>query len=202
MAKKIIRFFIIIIALFIFFIGIGILTVYVNDNGDFKHEEVYDYGVVFGAAIRSKGKLSETLKSRMQTAIRLYQKGVIKKMILSGSGKNQVKPGEPKAMLLFALANQVKEEDIILDEGGVNTLKTLLYIAQFSRNFNSSPKILFISSYFHLARIKMSANILGIKNFNTFPSEVNHPKVFYFVFREAVAIWFYMIQSFYHQSVN
>ncbi|HCL57012.1 MAG TPA: hypothetical protein DHW82_08405 [Spirochaetia bacterium] len=204
MKKKLVRLFLIFLFLIVLFPAVGVLCVYFYHEGDYQEKNIYDYGVVFGAAIRSQGRLSGTLKSRMMIAIKLYKDGTVKKLIFSGSVKNQIKPGEPKTMYQFAVDHQVHPEDIILDEKGDNTLATILNVKKTYFQNGSKPKILFISSFFHLARIKLTSSILGMgDSCGLYPSDTNNPdqadrsKLAYFVFREAVAIWYYVLKSFY-----
>lgn len=191
------------IGLFLFLIGVlffvtSMILVFTFKKGTFTEKKIYDYGVVFGAAIRPKGKLSNTLESRMKTAIKLYQEGSVKKLVLSGAVKNQMYPGEPKSMYDFALAHGVKPEDLIIDEQGDSTFETIINTKKI---IPQSPQvsILFISSFFHLARIQLTAKIVKIPNFSLYPSEINHPKIAYFVFREAVALWYYVLKAFYYK---
>jgi SanA protein len=193
MQNKVLKIGIATLFLFVFFIALGVLMVFVYHQEDNVPNRSYDYGVVFGAAIRPHGRLSETLKSRMLTAIQLYREGTVKKLILSGAKKNQMKPGEPRSMYRFAVKHGIPPENLILDEMGDSTMETILNVKKKFRN--RAPQILFISSFFHLARIQITARILGIPYFDAYPSENEHPKIVYFVFREAVAIWYYLFKS-------
>lgn len=190
--KKLIKFTILFLLLGILSFTAGILTVFWMQRGTFDPVKVYDYGVVFGAAIRSKGRLSGTLESRMLTAIRLYREGSVKKLILSGAVKNQIHPGEPRNMFDFAVSHGVNPHDLILDEEGDDTLATISNTHKIQKGRDT---VLFVSSFFHLARIQMTAEILGLKNFDLYPSEINHPKVVYFVFRESAALWYYLFRA-------
>lgn len=187
MLKRLIKIFLLLALVPITMIAIGVITVFVYHNGN-KKNVIYDYGIVFGAALRGKGKLSGTLESRMQTAIRLYHEGSVKKLVLSGAKD----PSEPMSMFQYALSKNVAPKDILLDEDGENTLKT---IQNAKKKFADAGRILFISSSFHLARIKMTAFIIGIRNADICPSDTPHPKVISFVFRESLAIWYYLAKT-------
>lgn len=182
--------------LIVFLMACGVILVFLNHKPPLKDKDkIFQYGVVFGAAIRSKGRLSATLKSRMDTAILLYKSGTVKKLFLSGAKIGIIKPGEPIAMKNYALSKGVEPSDIILDENGDNTLKTVYHSKKLQSKGSKDASILYISSFFHLARIRVTAKILGVKNYSSYPSENNHPKILYFVFRESIAIWYYIAKA-------
>lgn len=197
MKKKFFKISIFLFFLFVIFLSVGFLMVYFQREGSFQKDKVYEYGVVFGAAIRSKNRLSKTLESRMDSAITLYKEGSIKKILLSGAKIGQIKPGEPMAMFHYALSKGVRPEDLLLDEAGDNTLATIANTRRLIPGA-SQRSILFISSYFHLARIDLTASIAGFKNYHTYSSDTEHPRIVYFVFREAVAIWYYLLLSLFY----
>ncbi|HOJ50515.1 MAG TPA: YdcF family protein [Spirochaetota bacterium] len=185
------------IILFIFIIMVTLSTLFVvffprtNIN-----ENVYEYGIVFGAAIRPKNNMSDTLKSRMNRALELYHRGIIKKLIFTGAKDNQIRPGEPMVMKAYAIKNMVNENDIILDEKGDNTFKSILNINEYISD--SSSKV-FISSNFHIPRIYITAKILGVKNFYIDSSVSESEKIVFLVFRESLAIWYYTFLSIFYK---
>lgn len=187
MLKKLIKILLILSLFPITLIASGIFIVFLYSSGN-KQEIIYDYGVVFGAALRGKGKLSGTLENRMAAAVQLYHEGSVKKLILSGAKD----PSEPLSMLAYAIRKNVNPKDVLLDENGDNTLKTIQNSYKYS---TEAPNILYISSSFHLARIRITSRILGIKNADLYPSQGHHPQVISFVFRESAAIWYYIAKT-------
>ena len=180
----------------VFFILISITTIFIVLFPKSNIEETtYEYGVVFGAAIRPNNNMSNTLKSRMDKAIDMYHKGIIKKMVLSGAKENQIRPGEPMVMKLYAIKKMVNKDDIILDEKGDDTFKTLINI----KNSIDEPTKIFISSNFHIPRIYITAKIIGIKNFAIESSINENEQNVFFIFRESVAIWYYLFISIFYK---
>jgi len=187
MFKKIAKIVFILLLIPVCLMSIGLILVFAMDDGN-KKPGTYQYGVVFGAALRGKGKLSATLESRMKIALGLYRDGSVEKLILSGAND----PSEPMAMFNYALKQNISHKDMILDEEGENTIRTLLYVKE---KISPEKRVLFISSSFHLARIRISAFLLGIKNADFYPSETQHPQVMSFVFRESLAIWHNIVKA-------
>ena len=113
-------------------------------------KQQYDCAIVLGYPANDDGSISTLLKDRMDHAIDLYHKKQIKKMILSGAGvKNNFK--EAHIMKEYALANEVKEKDIILEDQALNTFDNLRLSKQIVLN-NNFQSIVVISNHFHLLR--------------------------------------------------
>jgi uncharacterized SAM-binding protein YcdF (DUF218 family) len=79
-----------------------------------------DMAVVLGARAYADGRPSDALADRVRTACQLYQRGITKKLLFSG-GPGDGAVHETEAMKQMALRLGVKSEDILIDEGGVNT---------------------------------------------------------------------------------
>jgi len=106
--------------------------------------------VVFGAKAYSPTCPSEVLADRTLTAIDLYKQGYAPALVFSGGGC------EPEAMRHLALQAGVPPEDIVLDGRGLNTEATL-------RNLQGRfGRVLAVSNYYHNARIKLTAQRLGL----------------------------------------
>lgn len=124
-----------------------------------ENNNIFDYAIVFGNKKNTK---------RLEKVIELYNKNLIKKIIISGGigylSLNIIKT-EAEFMKEYLLNNRVKEEDIIIEdkskdtkENVINTIKIL----NKDRNINNK-KILLISSNYHIKRcyllfIKLSSN--------------------------------------------
>lgn len=63
------------------------------------------------------------LRDRVDTAIALYDAGQVQKLIMSGDNR-VVEYNEPQAMMNYAIARGVPEEDIQPDYGGRRTYDT------------------------------------------------------------------------------
>src|SRR4051812_36421967 len=74
-----------------------------------------DIAVVLGARTYADGRPSQALADRVRTACRLYQNGLVAKLIFSG-GPGDGEVHETDAMKHMALGLGVKEEDMLLDK--------------------------------------------------------------------------------------
>ena len=117
--------------------------------GSTDYTRTADAIVVFGAKAYKDGTPSLALDDRVQHGIRLYHAGVAPVLVMSG-GDN-----EPAVMKRLALEAGVPEAAIEVDPEGLNTYHTL-------RNVKVR-RVVAVSHYYHLARIKLTAHRLGIR---------------------------------------
>ncbi len=130
-------------------------------------ERIYDVNsapsrpvaVVYGAAIFRGNRLSSILRDRMDTAIYLYEKGVVGAILVSGDRQDE-SYNEPRAMADYAHAGGVPIEDIIIDQGGKRTYDTC-YRARHAFNFESA---ILVTQEFHLPRALFTCNQLGLES--------------------------------------
>lgn len=85
---------------------------------DNAHEEK-TYALVLGASILPDKTPSPILKERLDGAIDLYQKGLVKKIILSGGSKPYY--DEVSSMYHYALNNGIPPTSLIRDNEGIST---------------------------------------------------------------------------------
>ncbi len=137
-------------------------------------------GVVFGAAIKGSGKLFGAILYRTQTAVYLYKKDIIKKIVFSGSDIGYRNIGEASAMRIYARKHGVPEKDIFVDHQGHNTYRTIANTKQIIRSHpDLAPygrSTLFISQDYHLARIQLLARRHGFLGY-TYASHDTYPLV-------------------------
>lgn len=113
-----------------------------------------DYGrpadaiVVFGAKVYDDGTPSLALDDRIRHALRLYHAGVAPRLVLSGG------PEEVACMARIAREDGVPEPAIERDPDGLNTWATMSNLRY--------RRVVAVSHYYHLARIKLAAARLGI----------------------------------------
>ncbi len=124
--------------------------------------DTYDIGMVLGCGIKNN-KPSLMLKDRLDTAIKLYEEGIIKNILISGDEHDNY--SEVKVMKNYLLENNINEEVILEDKKGYNTSqsminykdsyldKSLIIITQKYHMYRS----LYISKKFNLDSIGVSA---------------------------------------------
>ena len=113
-----------------------------------------DCAVVFGARVWDDGTPSMALSDRVDEGIRLYQKGLVKKLVMSGAIDAHNGFSEPEVMKKRAVEAGVPAADILLDEAGVDTSATVRNTAALMQR-EAFSKALAVSHYYHEPRVKM-----------------------------------------------
>ncbi len=151
-----------------------------------------DAAIVFGARAYADGTASTALADRVRTACTLHRNGMVKKLIFSG-GPGDGTFHETDVMRSLALQWGVPDTDIILDREGLNTRATLLNSKSILAEFNA-PRILAISHFYHLPRIKLESQRLGL-DLRTVPAHESYTltKMPLLIGREVAALWFYYL---------
>lgn len=115
-----------------------------------------DAAMVFGYPVQKNGHSSETLKSRVEAAVHLYQAGLVPVLLMSG-GVDRSGLNEAEAMRDMALALGVPEEAVYLENQSVNTYANLELSAPFLQDKQS---VILVSSAYHLPRALWMAKTL------------------------------------------
>jgi len=119
-----------------------------------------DAAVVLGAAV-FRERPSPVFRERINHAIRLYQEGQIKAIILTGGvgANDQISEGE--AGRQYALSAGIPNEAILFESTSENTFQNLEYAQQIisSQGFN---QVLIVSDPYHMRRAMAYAEDIGI----------------------------------------
>lgn len=136
--------------------------------------------VVFGARAYEDGTPSLALEDRVKHGVRLFHAGTAPRLVLSGA------PDEVPVMARLAREWGVPEEALVLDPAGLNTHATIANLKE--------RRVVAVSHYYHLARIKLSAHRKGIAC-ATVPCPMTRrlAKEPYFVARECAAFVSYYL---------
>ncbi len=137
----------------------------INMKSNFR-ENNYSGGkniaVVLGAAVWSGNQPSPTLSSRIDKAVKLYKKGIINKILLTGSNA----PGElteAEVAFNYIVNKNVDTTDIYLETQTTSTTEQIRFI---KNNLISSQKydnVFVVSDRYHLTRIKEISRFYNIK---------------------------------------
>ena len=127
-----------------------------GDIREFSAEDSYEVAVVFGAKVHEGGTLSPMLQDRMDTAIELYESGVVKALLLSGDDSGEW--GEVTYMKKYAVEHGVAEDDIITDGEGYSTIETVTR----AKEVFGVEKCVLVTQKYHLYRALYSAEKLGM----------------------------------------
>jgi vancomycin permeability regulator SanA len=122
--------------------------------GATRYERSADCAVVFGAAVFNDGSPSLALADRVDEAIRLYQRGKVKAILMSGAVDQGNGYSEPVVMMQRAVNAGVPRTSILLDEAGVNTAATVRDTAELAR-LAGWKSALVVTHYYHEPRAKM-----------------------------------------------
>ncbi|MDD5018183.1 MAG: ElyC/SanA/YdcF family protein [Eubacteriales bacterium] len=150
-----------VIALFAYFminsIVINDTDQYIYDIGSIDSLEKADCVLVPGALVYDDESLSLILKDRVDYAIAIYEAGKAGKLLFSGD-HGQTDYDEVNAMMDYAIAQGVPEEDIFLDHAGFSTYESLYR----ARDIFCVSDVIIVTQAFHLPRAVYVARALGL----------------------------------------
>ena len=115
--------------------------------------------IVFGAGLYRNGTPMPVLADRVATAVDLYQRGIVEKLLLSGDNRFP-EYNEPEAMRRLAVQLGVPDSALVLDYGGRRTYDTC-YRARFVFGVK---KAILVSQAFHLPRAVYLCDQMGIES--------------------------------------
>jgi vancomycin permeability regulator SanA len=152
-----------------------------------------DVAVVFGARAYASGKPSDALADRVRTACELYRQGTVSKLIFSG-GPGDGAIHETESMRRFATELGVNEKDIVLDTQGLSTQATVKNTIPLIEELGGG-RVLAVSHYFHLPRIKMTYQRGGVEVY-TIPAKESYilRQTPLLLVRETAAWWLYYLR--------
>lgn len=157
--------------------------------GPTRYDRPADCAVVLGARVWNTGKPSDALADRVDEAIRLYQRALVRRIVMSGGIDRNNGLSEPEVMQARAVHAGVPAAAILLDEGGVDTASTVRNTAKLMRA-EGLETALVVTHYYHEPRVKMLFVRAGIRAY-TVPARMRHRllKEPYFVLREIAAFY-------------
>lgn len=117
-----------------------------------------EVALVFGARVMKDGDVSWPLKWRLETARDLYEKGLVKRILVSGDNRFS-HYNEPEAMKQWLVNNGVPEQDIACDYAGRRTLDSC---ARAARLWGVRDKVVLVSQAYHLPRALYLAKSWGM----------------------------------------
>ena len=151
-----------------------------------------DVIVVFGCLVHADGTPSIALADRVRTGVELHRAGLAKRLLFSG-GPGRGATHETDAMRTLAIQLGVPSSDIEVDLEGLNTQQTVSNAVR--RNWNGHPpRVLAVSHFYHLPRIKLCFRRAGW-DVMTVPADESRGLVHlpYYLLREVVALWCYYL---------
>jgi uncharacterized SAM-binding protein YcdF (DUF218 family) len=151
--------------------------------------------VVLGAA-QWNGDPSPVLRARLDHALDLYHRGVVKRIILTGGVGDGDRISEAAAGKQYLLDRQLSAEVLLLDEHSATTWENLQNAADLARA-NGINTVVLVSDPFHMLRSLKMARDLKLSAYGSptrsSPISGNRPEEARFVVRE---IWAYLVYLF------
>ena len=122
-------------------------------------------GLVLGTSrFTTKGVKNEFFEERMDAAAELFERGIIKHILVSGDNRS-IYYNEPRDMLNALKERGIPESAVTLDYAGLRTLDSVVRCAQiFGQN-----NFIIITQEFHLYRALFIANYYGLKVYGFSP---------------------------------
>ncbi len=157
--------------------------------GPTRYDRPADCAVVFGARVWNDGTPSDALADRVDEAIGLYRRGLVKRLVMSGGVEPENGLSEAEVMRARAEAAGVPRDAVLLDEAGVDTARTVRNTARLMRR-EGLGSALVVTHYYHEPRAKMLFDRAGVRAY-TVPATMRRRlyKEPYFLVREVGAYW-------------
>ena len=134
-------------------------------SGSFHHA---DAALVLGARVWADGRPSRFLRERVVTGVRLYRRGLVDRIIVSGAQQDSSGHGEPAVMRRLAEAAGVPARDIVEDPLGVDTFSSCIR----ARDVYGAQSVIVATQEFHLPRAVWLCERLGLEAQGAFPPPI------------------------------
>lgn len=135
--------------------GKGISTM---DSLRETQDEKADAVLVLGAKVRENGEMSAMLKERVDYGIEVYQRGLAKKIIMSGDhGRKEY--DEVNTMKNYAVEHGVPSEDIFMDHAGFSTYESMYR----AKEIFQVERVIVVTQKYHLYRAIYDAKAFSMK---------------------------------------
>ncbi len=136
---------------------------------DLPRDDQPRIAVVFGAGLTRSGEPTPALYDRVATAVDLYQRGLVNKLLLTGDNRF-VNYNEPEAMRRTAVRLGIPNEDLVLDYAGRRTYDSC-YRARAIFGVN---RAILVTQAFHLDRAMYLCIALGIDSVGVIADRRNY----------------------------
>lgn len=165
------------IALFVFsnyFLSATILNAY---EASYPKLKKYDVGIVLGGFsninLRNNSIEFEGSGDRLFQAIKLYKKGIIKEILIASGNSNlldnKVKEADLAANYLKEIG--IPDSAILVEDNSRNTVENARNSAKIISKRYNNPKILVITSAWHIPRARLVFDRTFNKKLNYYPAD-------------------------------
>jgi SanA protein len=140
--------------------------------------------IVFGAGLTRSGEPTAVLYDRVATAVELYQRGLVNKLLLTGDNRFE-DYNEPEAMRRTAVQLGVPDGDLVLDYAGRRTYDSCYR----AREIFGVNRAILVTQAFHLERALYLCDAFGVDGIGVMADRRNYAgrAQTQWIVREAVA---------------
>lgn len=178
---KIIIIVFLIMALIPLFINLFVIFRNINDIKDISEiNEQYDIALILGCSIKNN-KPSKMLRDRLNKGIELYNRGIVKKILISGD--HQKNYSEVTVMYNYLINENIPENDILIDKIGYSTSESLINY----KNDYSDKSVIIVTQKYHLFRALNIAKDLKINSVGVYADLINYSGTVFREIREILA---------------
>jgi len=154
---------------------------------------IADAAVVFGNKVERSGEPSASLRARLDKAVDVYQRGLVRRVIVSG-GLGKEGWNEAEVMASYLAGRGLPRETILIDAHGNNTYLTAINTRGLAEAHNLRSFIL-ISHFYHLPRAQLTFHSLGLEVAGAAYARRFVPRDFYYgLMREVIAYPVYLVR--------
>jgi len=150
-----------------------------------------DAALVLGNSVFPDGTLSPRLRGRVERGMELYKSGLVPKIVVSG-GLGKEGHYEGTAMAAWLMAHGVPEQDVVIDNEGINTAASAKNFAAISKK-NDFQSVIVVSQFFHVSRCRLALKQVGVEQIGAAHSRVYSGRDVYATLREVVAYGKYLV---------
>lgn len=117
--------------------------------------------VIFGAAVRPGGRPSNTLRRRVEAAVR-FGAGLPGTLYIPTGGVGRFGPSEASVMAELLRASGVPQQQILCEETGTDTVSSVCAVAALLRARGHKGTVYAASSAYHLPRCVLLLRLAGL----------------------------------------
>lgn len=128
----------------------------------------FECAIILGASIKADGTPSDILRLRLDRGIDLYNKGLVRKLLLTGDN-GQVEYNEVLAMKNYVISKGIAPRDVFLDHAGFSTYESM-YRAKEVFNVDDA---LVITQKFHETRSIYIGRKLGLNVYGVYSDDID-----------------------------
>ena len=170
---------------------VGIYVAALGVAGLAQQPRSAELAVILGNTVTPDGQPSPRLRARLETALRLYRSGTVRRVLVSGGIEEPGHRDEAAAMAAYLRGQGVPAAAILEDDAGTDTMETARHAAALVR---PGTGLVVVSQWFHLPRAMLAMRRFGVREVSGDWPRWFEARDLYSFLREAVALPFYALK--------